>query len=55
MFLQIDKCEQYWPNVNTTRLYGGVTVTCTGEDVNAEFTQRTFTMELVLNNKRHRV
>jgi len=47
LFLQIDKCEQYWPNANTTTVYGGVTVTCTREDVNAEFTQRTFTVEMV--------
>ena len=45
--LQKDKCDQYWPNINTSRTYGDVTVACLREEFYAEFTHRTFTAEKV--------
>ncbi|XP_052251894.1 receptor-type tyrosine-protein phosphatase T-like [Dreissena polymorpha] len=39
-----NKCEQYWPSVDATKMYGDILVLCQSEDDNAEFTRRTFTV-----------
>ncbi|XP_052762308.1 receptor-type tyrosine-protein phosphatase T-like [Mya arenaria] len=36
------KCDQYWPNVESSALYGNVYVICLSEEKYAEFTRRTF-------------
>ncbi|XP_052224115.1 receptor-type tyrosine-protein phosphatase T-like [Dreissena polymorpha] len=41
-----DKCEQYWPNVESSTLYGDIRVSCTTEDKHAEFIRRTFVINL---------
>jgi len=45
--MQRDKCDQYWPNINTSQTCGDVTVVCSREEIYAEFTHRTFTAEKV--------
>ncbi|XP_052221304.1 receptor-type tyrosine-protein phosphatase T-like [Dreissena polymorpha] len=41
-----DKCEQYWPNVESSTMYGDIRVSCTNEDTYAEFIRRTFVINL---------
>ncbi|WAR18081.1 PTPRF-like protein [Mya arenaria] len=38
------KCEQYWPNVGTSKMYGEFKITCHSEDMYAEFTRRALTV-----------
>ncbi|XP_052762775.1 receptor-type tyrosine-protein phosphatase kappa-like isoform X2 [Mya arenaria] len=38
------KCEQYWPNVSTSKMYGEFKITCHSEDMYAEFTRRALTV-----------
>ncbi|WAR16872.1 PTPRK-like protein, partial [Mya arenaria] len=38
------KCEQYWPNVGTNKMYGEFRITCHSEDMYAEFTRRALTI-----------
>ncbi|XP_052773554.1 receptor-type tyrosine-protein phosphatase S-like isoform X3 [Mya arenaria] len=38
------KCEQYWPNVGTSMMYGEFRITCHSEDMYAEFTRRALTI-----------
>ncbi|XP_052763147.1 receptor-type tyrosine-protein phosphatase mu-like [Mya arenaria] len=39
-----DKCEQYWPGLGTSKIYGKVHVLFQSEDEYAEFTRREFTV-----------
>ncbi|WAR16922.1 PTN4-like protein [Mya arenaria] len=38
------KCEQYWPNVGISKMYGEFRITCHSEDMYAEFTRRALTI-----------
>ena len=38
------KCHQYWPAVDTTMMYGQISVTCTREDARGSFVFRDFTL-----------
>ncbi|XP_052762025.1 receptor-type tyrosine-protein phosphatase S-like, partial [Mya arenaria] len=38
------KCEQYWPNVATNKMYGEFRIRCHSEDMYAEFTRRALTI-----------
>ncbi|WAR17039.1 PTPRK-like protein [Mya arenaria] len=38
------KCEQYWPNVGSSKMYGEFRITCHSEDMYAEFTRRSLTL-----------
>ncbi|WAR16963.1 PTPRK-like protein [Mya arenaria] len=38
------KCEKYWPNVGTNKMYGEFRITCHSEDMYAEFTRRALTI-----------
>ncbi|WAR18032.1 PTPRK-like protein, partial [Mya arenaria] len=38
------KCEQYWPNVGTSKMYGEFKITSHSEDMYAEFTRRALTI-----------
>ncbi|WAR17661.1 PTPRT-like protein, partial [Mya arenaria] len=38
------KCEQYWPNPGTARMYDDMKVESRSEDEYADFTRRTFTV-----------
>ncbi|KAH3741128.1 hypothetical protein DPMN_047847 [Dreissena polymorpha] len=42
-----DKCEQYWPNVSESRMYGGIRVVCQLENAYADFTRRSFNIVMV--------
>jgi len=44
---QKPKCEQYWPNVGTTTVYGDVKVTSLSDNQYADFTIRALTLEKV--------
>ncbi|WAR17004.1 PTPRT-like protein, partial [Mya arenaria] len=39
-----DKCEQYWPDLGTSKIYGKVHVSSQSEDEYAEFTRREYTI-----------
>ncbi|WAR17014.1 PTPRM-like protein [Mya arenaria] len=39
-----DKCEQYWPDLGTSKVYGKVHVSSQSEDEYAEFTRREYTI-----------
>ena len=41
------KCDIYWPEINVTAQYDDISVTCNSEDVYANNTVRSFTVEQV--------
>ena len=41
------KCEKYWPDVRTSKLFGKFEVSCIAEDVYADFVARIFTVKKV--------
>lgn len=47
LHLQGMKCEQYWPELETTEVYGDIQVYCEKEDVFAEYTSRVFSVSNV--------
>jgi len=46
-YFQRDKCDQYWPSLGQSHMYGGVKVTCQRELVFAEFTRRFLEINMV--------